>query len=315
MSMLAILPLRTRPVRTVKQYSRSVVGIRQQQRNLSVGAAVPEAYLEPVGGEKGIAAITLNRPGAKNAISVKLLKVGLAVVPLMLKVRELRDALDKAAYDPSVNVLIIRSSEPGSFCAGADLVERRTMTKPEVNKFLADLRSAFCLLEDLPMPTIAAIDGPALGGGLELALSCDLRVAGASVTKIGLPETKLGIIPGAGGTQRATRLLGASKAKTLIFTGRMLTAEDALEWGIVDVVADPGSTAYDAALKLAKEINQSAPLALRAAKMAISKAPELDLDSGLSFERACYEPLLSTSDRMEALNAFREKRKPIFKGE
>ncbi|KAG8956726.1 hypothetical protein FRC04_000204 [Tulasnella sp. 424] len=302
MSMLAILPLRTRPIRTFKQYSRSMAGIRQQQRNLSVASALPEAFLEPVGGEQGVVALTLNRPSAKNAISVKLLK-------------QLRDALDKAAFDPSVNVLIIRSSEPGSFCAGADLVERRTMTKAEVNKFLADLRSAFCLLEDLPMPTIAAIDGPALGGGLELALSCDLRVAGASVTKIGLPETKLGIIPGAGGTQRATRLLGASKAKTLIFTGRMLTAQDALEWGVVDVVSDPSSTAYEAALKLAKEINQSAPLALRAAKMAISKAPELDLDSGLSFERACYEPLLSTSDRMEALDAFREKRKPIFKGE
>ncbi|KAG8998863.1 hypothetical protein FRB93_013430 [Tulasnella sp. JGI-2019a] len=214
-----------------------------------------------------------------------------------------------------VNVLIVRSSQPGSFCAGADLVERRSMSKPEVNKFLADLRAAFSLLEDLPMPTIAAIDGPALGGGLEMALSCDLRVAGASVTKIGLPEAKLGIIPGAGGTQRATRLLGSSKAKTLIFTGRMLTAQDALKWGVVDIMSEENTTAYESALNLAKEINQSAPLALRAAKLAISRAPELDLDSGLSFERACYEPLLSTSDRVEALDAFREKRKPVFKGQ
>ncbi|KAG8860534.1 hypothetical protein FRB96_003788 [Tulasnella sp. 330] len=261
-----------------------------------------EAYLEQAVGEKGITTLTLNRPAAKNAISINLLK-------------ELRESLDKVAFDPSVNVLIIRSSQPGSFCAGADLVERRSMTKPQVNKFLADLRAAFSLLEDLPMPTIAAIDGPALGGGLEMALSCDLRVAGASVTKIGLPEAKLGIIPGAGGTQRATRLLGSSKAKTLIFTGRMLTAQHALRWGVVDMVSEENESAYDSALNLAKEINQSAPLALRAAKLAISRAPELDLDSGLSFERACYEPLLSTSDRIEALDAFREKRKPLFKGE
>jgi len=153
-----------------------------------------------------------------------------------------------------------------------------------------------------------------------LCMSCfanflTLTLLGSTVTKIGLPETKLGIIPGAGGTQRATRLLGSSKAKTLIFTGRMLTAQEAVRWGVVDSVSEASSTAYESALKLAEEINQSAPLALRAAKMAISKAPELDLDSGLSFERACYEPLLSTSDRVEALNAFREKRKPMFKGE
>ncbi|KAG8931286.1 hypothetical protein FRC02_002960 [Tulasnella sp. 418] len=261
----------------------------------------PDAYLEVVQGSKGIAALTLNRPAAKNAISTRLLK-------------DFRHSLEKAAFDNSINVLIVRSSEPGSFCAGADLIERRSMTKPQVNQFLAELRAAFSLLEDLPMPTIAAIDGPALGGGLEMALSCDLRVAGHSVTKIGLPETRLGIIPGAGGTQRATRLLGLTKAKTLIFTGKMLSAQDALEWGVVDNVSGSNESAYEAALALAKEINQSAPLALRAAKLAISKAPELSLESGLTFERACYEPLLSTSDRLEALDAFREKRKPMFKG-
>lgn len=131
----------------------------------------------------------------------------------------------------SVRVLVIRSSEPGSFCAGADLAERRTMSQDEVDLFLTDLRAAFTALEHFRMPTITAIDGPALGGGLEMALAADLRVAGASVTKIGLPETKLGIIPGAGGTQRATRLLGPSKAKDLVFTGRMMTAQEALAFG------------------------------------------------------------------------------------
>jgi methylglutaconyl-CoA hydratase len=119
----------------------------------------------------------------------------------------------------------------GSFCAGADLVERRTMTQPQISQFLANLRDTLGKLEALPMPTIAAIDGPALGGGLELSLACDLRVAGHSVAKIGLPETSLGIIPGAGGTQRVTRLLGLSKAKDLIFTARLLSATEAHDWG------------------------------------------------------------------------------------
>lgn len=152
----------------------------------------------------------------------------------------------------SVSVLIVKSTTPGSFCAGADLTERRTMNKLQVAKFLSDLRAVLGKLENLPMPTLAAIDGPALGGGLELSLACDLRVAGiysifsynfvsksnvfvgATVTKIGLPETRLGIIPGAGGTQRATRLIGLSKTKDLIYTARTLTAPEALEIGDVE---------------------------------------------------------------------------------
>ncbi|KAI0939406.1 hypothetical protein AcW1_004461 [Taiwanofungus camphoratus] len=189
------------------------------------------------------------------------------------------------------------------------------MTQSQVDRFLLDLRGALGALECLPMPTIAAIDGPALGGGLELGLACDLRVAGQTVTKIGLPETRLGIIPGAGGTQRATRLLGISKAKSLIFTARSLSATEALEWGLVDYVSSADSSAFEKALQLAKEISAGAPLALRAAKKAISRAPELSLESGLDFERASYEPLLKTRDRSEALEAFREKRAPIFKGE
>jgi len=218
-------------------------------------------------------------------------------------------------FDNSVRVLVLNSSTPGSFCSGADLAERRTMTKGQVSKFLADLRAALGKLESLPMPTIAAIDGPALGGGLELALACDLRVAGHSVTKIGLPETKLGIIPGAGGTQRATRILGLSKAKDLIFTGRLLTASQAEELGLVDYVSETGTPAIDRAVTLADEIAANAPLALRSAKSAISRALELSLEAGLDFERAAYEPLLQTKDREEALQAFKDKRKPVFKGE
>lgn len=189
------------------------------------------------------------------------------------------------------------------------------MSQVQVAKFLADLRDALGKLESLPMPTIAAIDGPALGGGLELSLACDLRVAGHEVTKIGLPETSLGIIPGAGGTQRATRLLGPSKAKDLIFTARTLSAVEALEWGLVNYISSPGATAFDRSLSLAGSIIKNAPLALRAAKQAISRSEDLPLETGLDFERASYETLLTSQDRTEALQAFKEKRRPNFKGE
>ncbi|KAF9464355.1 ClpP/crotonase-like domain-containing protein [Collybia nuda] len=261
-----------------------------------------QAILEPLASHPGITCLSLNRPQSKNAISLKLLE-------------QLRENLEAAHFDKSIRVLILRSSTAGSFCAGADLAERRTMSQTQVAKFLADLRDALGKLENLPMPTIAAIDGPALGGGLELSLSCDLRVAGQSVTKIGLPETSLGIIPGAGGTQRATRLLGPSKAKNLIFTARMLNAVEALEWGLVDYVSAPESTGFERALLLAEAIVKNAPLALRAAKQAISRSEDLALETGLDFERASYEGLLTSKDRIEALEAFREKRRPVFKGE
>ncbi|KNZ77143.1 Methylglutaconyl-CoA hydratase, mitochondrial [Termitomyces sp. J132] len=189
------------------------------------------------------------------------------------------------------------------------------MSQVQVSKFLSDLRDAFGKLENLPMPTIAAIDGPALGGGLELSLACDLRVAGHNVQKIGLPETSLGIIPGAGGTQRAARLLGPSKAKDLIFTARNLTAQEALAWGLVDYISSPETSAFDRALTVAEVIAKNAPLALRAAKQAISRSEDLALEKGLDFERASYETLLPTQDRLEALQAFRAKRNPVFKGE
>lgn len=276
------------------------LGVLRYQRLFTTASR--QAFLEPLQEHAGVTCLSLNRPETKNAISLKLLE-------------ELHGCLDHVAYDNSVRVLIIRSTTLGSFCSGADLAERRTMTPLQVHKFLDDLRNALGKLENLPVPTIAAIDGPALGGGLELSLACDLRVAGPSVKAIGLTETRLGIIPGAGGTQRITRLLGLSKAKDLIYTARLLNAPQALEYGLVDYVAEEGSTAFDRSLQLAKEISVNAPLALRAAKKAISRAPELSLESGLDFERATYEPLLKTRDRDEALAAFKEKRKPVFKGE
>jgi len=282
-------------------------------------AAPQQAFLEPLASHPGISCLSLNRPQSKNAISTTLLQVN--CLPLISR-RVLTQALvqwpplsDTEHYNHSVRVLILRSTTIGSFCAGADLIERRTMSQVQVAKFLVDLRDALGKLESLPMPTIAAIDGPALGGGLELSLACDLRVAGHEVTKIGLPETSLGIIPGAGGTQRATRLLGPSKAKDLIFTARTLSAVEALEWGLVNYISSPGATAFDRSLSLAESIIKNAPLALRAAKQAISRSEDLPLETGLDFERASYETLLTSQDRSEALQAFKEKRHPNFKGE
>ncbi|KAF5363545.1 hypothetical protein D9756_000362 [Leucocoprinus leucothites] len=280
---------------------RTSVLLKSSRRFLSASVQ-QDAFLEPVTKHSGIVSLALNRPQAKNAISVNLLK-------------QLTHCLEEAHFDKSIRVLILKSTTIGSFCAGADLAERRNMNQLEVNKFLTDLRGALGKIEALPMPTIAAIDGPALGGGLELSLACDLRVAGCEVTKIGLPETALGIIPGAGGTQRATRVLGIARAKDLIFTARSLNAQEALNWGLVNYVSDPGTSAFDRALILAESIAKNAPLALRAAKSAVSRSEDLALETGLDFERASYETLLPTKDRIEALTAFREKRRPVFRGE
>lgn len=272
------------------------------RRFLQHAAHDAQAFLEPITSHPGITCLSLNRPQTKNAISLTLLQ-------------QLRESIETVRFDKSVRVLILRSTTTGSFCAGADLAERRAMSQLQVAKFLADLRDTLGKLESLPMPTIAAIDGPALGGGLELSLACDLRVAGRDVTKIGLPETSLGIIPGAGGTQRVTKLLGPSRAKDLIFTARTLSASEALEWGLVNYISTPETTAFDRSLTLAESIAKNAPLALRAAKQAVSRSADLALEAGLDFERASYETLLTSLDRMEALQAFREKRKPVFRGE
>jgi len=233
----------------------------------------------------------------------------------MRLLQEFYESICELEHDKNTRVLIVKSTSDGMFCAGADLVERRTMTKIQVLNFLKDLRRSMSALENISIPTIAAIDGPALGGGLEMALACDFRVASSTVTKIGLPETQLGIIPGAGGTQRLTRLLGLAKAKDMILTGRILNAQEAKAWGLVDYVSDPEHSSVSPALDLAQRILRSAPLALGAAKRAINGAVDLPLELGLNLESECYRPLLDTNDRLEALAAFKEKRLPEFKGE
>ncbi|XP_058022835.1 methylglutaconyl-CoA hydratase, mitochondrial isoform X4 [Ahaetulla prasina] len=200
---------------------------------------------------------------------------------------------------------------------GADLKERAQMHASEVSSFVSKARSTINEMANLPVPTIAAIDGIALGGGLELALACDIRVA-ASSAKMGLVETKLAIIPGAGGTQRLPRTIGVSLAKELIFSARVLDGEEAKSIGLISHVVEQneaGDAAYRRALALAREFLPQGPIAMRVAKLAINQGMEVDLLTGLAIEEACYAQTIPTKDRIEGLLAFKEKRPPRYKGE
>lgn len=273
--------------------------------NRSFSATASEVSVEKLLGDyEGITVFGFNRPAAKNAISKNLLK-------------EFEAAIANVRHDRSVRVVLLRSLVPGVFCAGADLKERATMKPEDVGPFVAQARDCISDLENLPMPVIVALDGAALGGGLEMALACDLRVA-ADTTKMGLVETKLAIIPGAGGTQRLPRIVGASKAKELIFTAAVLNGTEAAEVGLVNYVTpqnENGDAAYHRALELAKKIIPNGPIGVKMAKTAITRGMEVDLTTGLSIEQACYAQVIPTKDRIEGLTAFKEKRKPVFKGE
>ncbi|TGN17137.1 enoyl-CoA hydratase-related protein [Leptospira idonii] len=245
-----------------------------------------------------VAILRLNRPEFKNAISVSLLE------SLRDHIREVRES--------KARVLLIFGSED-SFSAGADLKERISMSQDQVKKFLSDIRDCFLEIESLPQPTLACINGFAFGGGLELALSCDLRYAKQSAV-VGLTETKLGIIPGAGGTQRLTRLLGSSVAMEWISRAKKVSADEGLRRGLYQEVF-PDSEFETSCLAVANDIAESAPIAVKAAKKAIKGASVYDGEAGLDWERLCYYETIQTKDRREALEAFREKRKPKFIGE
>uniref|UniRef100_A0A0D3F8C4 Enoyl-CoA hydratase n=1 Tax=Oryza barthii TaxID=65489 RepID=A0A0D3F8C4_9ORYZ len=249
--------------------------------------------------DSGIVEMRLERPEARNAIGREMLQ-------------GLRSAIEKVKADATANVVLLASSVPKVFCAGADLKERRLMSPCEVREFVNSLRSTFLSFEAFSIPTIAIVEGAAFGGGLELALSCDLRICGENAT-FSLPETGLAIIPGAGGTQRLPRIVGKSRAKELIFTGRRFDAVEAVTMGVVNYCV-PAGEAYKRALELAQEINQKGPLAIRMAKKAINQGMEVDLSAGLAVEEECYEQVLHTQDRLEGLAAFAEKRKPVYTG-
>ncbi|XP_061603488.1 methylglutaconyl-CoA hydratase, mitochondrial isoform X1 [Phyllopteryx taeniolatus] len=259
-------------------------------------------YLD--GDDKGIVVVGINRPKAKNAISRNLVKL-------------MSEAVVDIKKNSKVRSVILCSLVPGIFCAGADLKERAKMHQSEVGPFVSKARALITELGNLPMPTIAALDGAALGGGLEMALACDIRVA-SNAAKMGLVETKLAIIPGAGGTQRLPRVIGVSHAKELIYTARVVDGAEACRLGLVSHSVEEnksGDAAYLRALELAREINPQGPIAVRMAKLAINQGIEVDLSTGLAIEEACYAQVIPTTDRLEGLAAFKEKRRPRYKGE
>ncbi|NRS17458.1 enoyl-CoA hydratase/isomerase family protein [Brevibacillus sp. HB1.4B] len=251
--------------------------------------------------EGHIGLITLNRPDELNALNYDTLeRLGNLIEQVRLDAKEIR--------------VVIVKAEGRAFSAGADLKERRTLTEQQVRRNVRKIRDVFTALERLPQPTIAMINGFAFGGGFELALACDFRYAVADA-KMGLTEVSLGIIPGAGGTQRLSRLIGVSKAKELILTARRIQAQEAYQIGFVNAVAKDTEELRELAMGLADEILANAPLAVYQAKSAIDRGSSVDLQTGLDIETMCYEVIIPTTDRLEALEAFREKRKPVFKGE
>jgi methylglutaconyl-CoA hydratase len=249
--------------------------------------------------ENGITHLSLVRENGKNSLS-------------KMMVDELNHAIDDIKGDSSIKVVIVKSSVANVFCAGADLKERLPMSNEEVETFVKRLRDTFQSVATIPVPVIAAIEGAALGGGLELALACDMRIAGAKAT-LGLPETSLAIIPGAGGTQRLSRVIGIAKAKELIYTCSRLTAEESFNIGLVNkwVEAD---TAAEAAEVIALKMLRNGPMGMRMAKAAVDGGFGVTLEEGLEVERKCYAQVVNTKDRLEGINAFVEKRKPQYKG-
>jgi methylglutaconyl-CoA hydratase len=247
--------------------------------------------------------VTLNRPAAANALSRAL----------VAELTKLLGALaGEVAGGADLRALVVTGAGDKAFSAGADLKERRTWTLDDTRAFLGEINVLMNAVAGFPRPLLAAVNGVAFGGGLELALAADIRIA-AETAEMGLTETRLGIIPGAGGTQRLARVAGVAAAKELILTGRRIGAARARELGIVSAVV-PAAELPEAAALWAAEIAAAAPLALGAAKRAIDEGLGQPLAEGLRIERDRYEEVLVTEDRNEGLAAFAEKRPPVYKG-
>ena len=232
--------------------------------------------------------------------------------PLNTQVQEeLREAAHAAADDPQIRAVIVYGGEK-VFAAGADINEFTSTTYQEMTVRVGALSGSFDAVAKIPKPVVAAVTGYALGGGCELALACDWRVV-AEDAKLGQPEIRLGLIPGAGGTQRLARLVGPARAKDLVFSGRMVDASEALRIGLADRVV-PAADVYATAVELLKPYLNGPALALRAAKLAIDGGLSTDLASGLAWESQLFAGLFATDDRVEGTTAFVEKRKPKFTG-
>ncbi|XP_059196943.1 LOW QUALITY PROTEIN: enoyl-CoA hydratase domain-containing protein 2, mitochondrial [Centropristis striata] len=288
--------------RPLTAYSRA--HSRRQQHTEAAGPL--EVDLKRLEGEDdGIVEVLMCRHKARNALG-------------HVFVSQMRELVSSLSSDSAVRVLVFRSLVPGVFCAGADLKERALMNNTESDLFVHGLRSLMTQIALLPMPTIAAMDGVALGGGLELAMACDLRTAAYSA-QMGLIETTRGLLPGAGGSQRLPRMVGVALAKELIFTGGCVTGQTALEMGLVNRAAEQnqtGEAAHRAALSPGqRDTAPRAPLAVRMAKEAMNRGVEVDMSSAMAIERMCYARVIPSRDRQEGMAAFIEKRPPRYTGE
>jgi enoyl-CoA hydratase/carnithine racemase len=250
----------------------------------------------------GILILTINRPEALNCFDMPLLRL-------------FGKTVDDIALDREVKVVIVTGSPGGknAFSTGADLKERAGMTPDQVKLYIQTIRNLFTSVEELPKPVIAAVNGYAFGGGLELALVCDLRIA-AKTAMVGLTETSLAVIPGAGGTQRLPRVVGVSRAKDMILRARRISADEGVQYGLFLEAVEPEKL-MDRALEIASEIAANGPVALAQAKHAINKGIEVSLPVGLAIESNAYAITIPTKDRIEGLTAFREKRRPVYTGE
>lgn len=247
----------------------------------------------------GIGLITLNRPQALNALNTELLT-------------ELNSLLDSIAQDKTISVVIVTGSGDKSFVAGADIAEMRGLTAVEGRNFGKFGQSVFAKLDNLPQPVIAAVNGFALGGGCELALACDIRIA-SEKAKFGQPEVGLGITPGFGGTQRLPRLIGKGRAKELLYTGDIIDAQEAYRLGLVNKVT-AADNLLNEARALAERIMSRAEVAVKLCKAAVNQGLEMDLASGTAYEAEAFGLCFATADQTEGMSAFIEKRKPGFSG-
>ncbi len=249
--------------------------------------------------EEGVATITFNRPKAMNALNTDL-------------ITEFSDALDTIAENEDIRVLVLTGAGEKSFVAGGDISELATFNAFEAKIFSEKGHAVINKIQVLPIPVIAAVNGFALGGGNEIALACDFIYA-SEKAKFGLPEINLGLIPGFGGTQRLPRLIGSNMAKEMIFTGKLISADEAKEIGLVNMTCAPAALMAEA-YKTARAIVSKGKVSLRAAKQAINSGLDVDLQSGCNIEINAFALCMVSEDAKEGTTAFLEKRKTNFKG-